>query len=487
MEIRMLQKQELLPALHLVWEVFAEDIAPSYTPEGVAEFQKFIRYDNMLSMFERGEVLCFGAFENGELRGTMAVRSTGHICLFYVKKDYQGKGIGHKLFSAGCDYCANRLRVNRITVHAAPGAVAKYHHMGMRQTDAEQNVNGIRYVPMEMPVGTAAWQDPQPKKNHTGLIIGGIIAGILALILMAFVGTRLIMKLYDKVEHTVEEKTDPEDDSDDPMNPDSPLWDERDDYGDDSGDQTASGLSGVAAIPEYVADDLPYEIREDDYTYTDDEKQSTIIAFQVKFPKLQGLDDKVQKTINEEIKTCAMDTVEKIYENPSEEFKEKVLGTENPMLTSYVTYKVCYANKDFISIIFEDEGTEGSQEDYYQHLRTLNIGLKDGKVYEVKDIVKLNDDFSEEWLDEMRDETENSNFLSELDEEEIISTLGGKDIDGNYVVNFFVDKDGIEIGYDLNYGTGDPADLGYSWVTAPFSFDEIEEYKSDKEFWGYLE
>ena len=46
MEIRMLQKSELLPALHLVWDVFAEDVAPGYGPEGVKEFQKFIKYDN---------------------------------------------------------------------------------------------------------------------------------------------------------------------------------------------------------------------------------------------------------------------------------------------------------------------------------------------------------------------------------------------------------------------------------------------------------
>ena len=50
MEIRILNQQEILPALHLVWEVFAEETAPRYTPEGVAEFQKFIKYENLLPM-----------------------------------------------------------------------------------------------------------------------------------------------------------------------------------------------------------------------------------------------------------------------------------------------------------------------------------------------------------------------------------------------------------------------------------------------------
>lgn len=45
MEIRLLKEPELLPALHLVWEVFAAEIAPTCTPQGVESFQKFIKYD----------------------------------------------------------------------------------------------------------------------------------------------------------------------------------------------------------------------------------------------------------------------------------------------------------------------------------------------------------------------------------------------------------------------------------------------------------
>ena len=99
MEVRILQKQEILPALHLVWEVFAEDVAPSYPPEGVAEFQKFIKYDNILSLWQKQEIIFFGAFENETLCGTIAVKRAGHICLFFVKKDCQGKGIGKLLYN----------------------------------------------------------------------------------------------------------------------------------------------------------------------------------------------------------------------------------------------------------------------------------------------------------------------------------------------------------------------------------------------------
>ena len=113
-------------------------------------------------------------------------------------------------------------------------------------------------------------------------------------------------------------------------------------------------------------------------------------------------------------------------------------------------------------------------------LRKLNIGIKDGKVYQVKDIVNLDGKFAEEWLEAMRDEAGEVNFLAELDEDDMIKTLGGESIDGNYMVNFF------EIGYDLNYVSGDPADLGYVWVTAPFTFEEIKPYQKDMEFWKFF-
>lgn len=490
MEIRILQKSELLSALHLVWEVFAEEVAPSYTPEGVAEFQKFIKYDNMRSMNERGEVIFFGAFDDTGLCGVMAVKSIGHICLFYVKKDCQGKGIGRMLFTAVYNFCAKQLRVSRITVNAAPKAAEKYQHMGMRQIDAEQNVNGMRYVPMEMNINPIDMQPVQNKKGHTGWIVGGIIGAVLGLVLLVAGGTMLIKNLYKLQRQTADSiggYTEQWDD-DDPMNPDSPLWDERDKYGDDdTEDSQPPAVSGATAIPEYIADNLPYEIKEDSYTYRDDEKKSTIISFNVQYPVLQGLDESVQDKINEEIKKCAMSTVDRIYTNPSQEFKEKILGTNNPMLASVVTYKVCYANEHFISIIFEDMGVAGGQEDAYQNLRTLNLALDDGKVYTVKDIVNLDGKFVEEWLERMRAEAEENNFLAELDEEDMLKTLGGENIDGNYVANFFVDKDGIEIGYDLNYVSGDPADLNFAWVTAPFTFEEIKPYQKDKKFWSFFE
>ena len=121
--VRLLEETEILPALHLVWEVFARDVAPGYTPEGVGEFQKFIRYDGIIPMVKRKELTFFGAWKGETLCGVGAVRRKGHISLFFVKKERQHRGIGRMIFQTMCHFAEQNLQVDRITVNAAPNAV----------------------------------------------------------------------------------------------------------------------------------------------------------------------------------------------------------------------------------------------------------------------------------------------------------------------------------------------------------------------------
>lgn len=484
MEIRKLRQQELLPALHLVWEVFVEDVAPTYTPRGVEEFQKFIKYENILPAFQNQKILFWGLWDGEELCGVIAMEASGHICLFYVKKSRQGEGIGRMLYQTAYNYCAQELCINRMTVNAAPGAAEKYQHMGMRVTGPEQEENGIRYVPMETFVARTLVQNVKTDKGHKRLLVGGIIAGILLMVLLVVAGAFLVRNIYREVRGEIQPKyEDPGEDwydEEDPMNPDSPLWDER---GDSDIDGSGSSLSGIDGIPAHIEDNLSYEIEDEEYTYNEEETQTAQVNFYVRYPELDGLGGETEEKINTVIRDCAMQTVDEIYHNPTQEFKEKILGTESPMLTSYVNYKVTYASNDFICVMLEDMGTKGSSEEYYQDLRVLNINLKSGEIYQVKDIVNLDTDFLLTWIETMRSEAGDEEFLSELTEEQMKSTLSGKSINGNYKAVFFVSENGIEIGYSLDYEAGDDNDLGYAWVTAPFSFEEIQEYKTDSVFW----
>ena len=44
MFVRPLNPDEVLSALHLIWEVYASDVAPLQNPEAVAGFRELIRY-----------------------------------------------------------------------------------------------------------------------------------------------------------------------------------------------------------------------------------------------------------------------------------------------------------------------------------------------------------------------------------------------------------------------------------------------------------
>jgi len=149
LEIRRLKEEELTAALNLVWEVFEQEIKPSYSEEGVQEFLKFINPDFMKDLHRKGEIIFWGAIEE-ELIGTVAVRTDGHISLFFVKNEYQGLGIGKALFQMMFHYCVEELKVKKITVNAAPQSVIKYIHMGMQQVGTEEEKCGICSVPMEM-------------------------------------------------------------------------------------------------------------------------------------------------------------------------------------------------------------------------------------------------------------------------------------------------------------------------------------------------
>lgn len=477
MIVRRLGQEEILPALHLIWEVFAVDTAPCYTPQGVVEFQKFIKYENIMRQTAEKNMVFFGAFEGEELLGAGAVQTTGHICLFFVKKNYQKKGIGRMLFHAMCQYCAQGLAVAKITVNAAPGSVEAYRHLGMRETAMEEVAGGIRFTPMEMMISPGMVPSAPPKKKNVWLIAAVAAGCLLTLFLTAVVLVNVAREAGEDIR--MERHSGGYSGSGEGNSDDYPDYDGEDDW-------NTEELSGIEAIPEYEAENLNYEAVEDSYTYQPKDTTRTAIQFEVYFPKLNGLDEKVEDKVNQSLKDCAMESVERLYLNPSAETKEEVLGQEYPVLASFVDYKVTYMSEDFISVVFQDYNYRIDGNSYQVTLRTRNISLKDGTVYEVKDIVKLDDVFIEEWLDSMRSEADGDQILSELSLEDLKAVLSGEDKGGVYLDNFFADADGLEIGLSLEYPEGDVNDAGYGWVTAPFEISALEDYKTDSNFWNYI-
>ena len=111
MFVRPLNPDEVLSALHLIWEVYASDVAPLQNPEAVAGFRELIRYEHIMPRIQNKEVILFGAWEGTELCGVGGINNRGNVLFLYVRKEWMRKG--SKTANAGnvsvlrtgaCDY-----------------------------------------------------------------------------------------------------------------------------------------------------------------------------------------------------------------------------------------------------------------------------------------------------------------------------------------------------------------------------------------------
>lgn len=140
MNIRVLRQSEWKEAAALVWETFLLFEAPDYSPEGVETFRRFIEDQQNLHALK-----IYGAFDGGCLCGVAAVRKGGnHIALLFVRKEFQGRGIGQRLLQR----IRKELPHSSVTVNSSPFAVGFYRRMGFIAAGDEQTADGIRFTPM---------------------------------------------------------------------------------------------------------------------------------------------------------------------------------------------------------------------------------------------------------------------------------------------------------------------------------------------------
>lgn len=469
MFVRILQANEVLPALHLVWEVYVSDVAPLQNSEAVAGFGQFIKYENIGPRIGQGEIILFGAWEGQELCGVSGVDRRGNILLLYVKKQWQRRGIGRMMMQAMCQFCAQTLVVTRMLMKVVPSATTAMNHLGMREIAPVQNVGAETYVPMEMMITPAAVKPKKMQKKTIAIIVAGAVLCVTLISLLCVMVYREARRVFSS-----------------PSAIEIPYG-ESDDFGGSSeGDGSGKDVAtGIDAISEYEETGLSFEVKEENYQFSPEDMKSTYVNFEINYPQITGLaDEKVQDMVNKELENCAMETKTRIYDNPDTEIKERVLREENPILAGCVEYKVTYLTEDYISVVFEDYTYEGNQNAKHVGLRTRNISLKDGTVYEVKDVFNLNDDFIKEWLEIMRDEADTDDLLAEVDMDGLRKALSGEDTkSGTYQPVFFADAEGVEVGFSFRYADDDENDNGFAWVTAPFGFKEVQKYHQNDEFW----
>jgi len=138
-------------ALALVRAVFDRDVAPGFSEEGRATFHEFI---NLFAFSRRpGESFDLAAIADGRIVGVIEVIDGHHIALLFVAPDRQGRGIGWELVRRAALRCLRSGQPPaRLTVNASPDAVAAYRRMGFSPLEDERERDGIRFVPMFLPL-----------------------------------------------------------------------------------------------------------------------------------------------------------------------------------------------------------------------------------------------------------------------------------------------------------------------------------------------
>lgn len=149
MEYRELTPNDLPEGSQLVWNVFAEFVAPDYVEEGVATFRRFTEPEQLTQLLAGGRFFFLGCFDGRKPVGLIALRDYNHISLLFVDKCYQRRGIARELFTRAKDKCllANP-ELKEITVNSSPYAASIYQRVGFNKTGKATVTDGITYIPM---------------------------------------------------------------------------------------------------------------------------------------------------------------------------------------------------------------------------------------------------------------------------------------------------------------------------------------------------
>ncbi len=142
----------------LAARVFNDVIAPEYADEGVQEFLRYAAADPLRAR-QQADHFVLVAESHGALVGLIEMRRCEHVAMMFAAEP--GRGVGRELLRQAIARCRQSVPdLERVTVHAAPGAVDIYARFGFVASGPEQEQNGIRFVPMALELQTPGANPP---------------------------------------------------------------------------------------------------------------------------------------------------------------------------------------------------------------------------------------------------------------------------------------------------------------------------------------
>lgn len=237
-----------------------------------------------------------------------------------------------------------------------------------------------------------------------------------------------------------------------------------------------------------------YTVRQELYYSMYSEQYPYLETITVEYPRIEGIDENIQESVNTLMYDMAMDRVNYWHLQPSDDvqaFQEE----EYQIFASDVSCDITYHSQYLLSISFEELYCPGNPVFLTKYTqRALNIDLTTGRTYELSDIFRMDEDFIRLW----QRKADPAYGLSASDDEItqiLLAWFSGEDgeLDGLYEFRpfFHLTEDGyFVIGLSL-----DPAiDAVYyggaqenSTFRAVVSAKELEPWRTDSEFWKQYE
>ncbi len=131
----------------LISRVFTEFIGIEYTEQGNKVFSDFVKPEKLRERYKQGNLILTYQVD-GAIIGMIEVRDNNHVCLFFVDKNHQHKGIGKKLLKRALEEIKGKT--NFLEVNASPFSEKIYAKLGFTKTGEKTETDGITFIPMNM-------------------------------------------------------------------------------------------------------------------------------------------------------------------------------------------------------------------------------------------------------------------------------------------------------------------------------------------------
>ena len=231
--------------------------------------------------------------------------------------------------------------------------------------------------------------------------------------------------------------------------------------------------------------------------------------FSIEYPQVSD-DVPKAKQVNRLLRRTAMTSMDLYYREPSDETAERIkrIVAESPesaplgadaLLGSTVDYAISYNTEDFLSVCFSDTYYIGNEYLGFVALRCVNVNLKTGETYELGDVLTVDEDIANAFLDNLvQTDGEDSNKDGVITDDECFTLkLGGRKAlvegimgKGELAENrvntcLFVDGNG-QPNLGVNYWLSGESGLVRGWWDVTITDEQIEKARKDSSLWELL-